>query len=224
MNKRNQAIETLKEARDLIAGQLTEQILECREEILDDAAGDSFMGEIEQIYEKFGNRLSHLSSLISSLPAVIPGLAEQSTDARPAAPEAKPESNEETLAGELANEFEIDESEPAVDSASGAEQSEPVTFETFITQLRSADIEGAGTTLGVLLGVGTDRGVRCASQFAEKLVADPTVMLKAMNLRTELQANHTNASMMLLFECFGLRGLESITAIETLRASLASSA
>ena len=90
MNQRNQAIETLKQARDSLAEQLTERILECREEILDDAAGDSFMGEIEQIYEKFGNRLSHLSSLISSLPAVIPGLAEQSTDARPAAPEAKP--------------------------------------------------------------------------------------------------------------------------------------
>ena len=85
MNKRNQAIETLKAARDSLAEQLTERILECREEILDDAAGDSFMGEIEQIYEKFGNRLGHLNSLISSLPAVVPGLPDKSVDVRPAA-------------------------------------------------------------------------------------------------------------------------------------------
>ena len=100
MNQRNQAIETLKAARDLLAEQLTERILECREEILDDASGDSFLGEIEQIYEKFGNRLGHLNSLISSLPAVVPGLPEKSTDARPA---ALPAAESKSAASEVAS-------------------------------------------------------------------------------------------------------------------------
>ncbi|MCH8922180.1 MAG: hypothetical protein IIA67_03395 [Planctomycetes bacterium] len=224
MNQRNQAIETLKAARDSLAEQLTERILECREEILDDARGDSFMGEIEQIYEKFGNRLSHLNSLISSLPAVVPGLPEKSSDARPAAlpaPESKAEKSDETSSDEWGAELETDEAEPAADNATGEEPIERVTFETFVGQLRAADMQGAGETLGVLLGVGTDRGVICATDFAEKFVADPTVMLKAMNLRTELQAGNHNASLMLLWECFGLRGLESIGAMQTLKASLA---
>ena len=223
MNQRNQAIETLKQARDSLAEQLTERILECREEILDDAAGDSFLGEIEQIYEKFGNRLGHLNSLISSLPAVVPGLPDKSTDARPAAlpaPESKAAESEEASIDDLVAELETDEAELEAGYAA-EEQIERVTFETFMAQLRSADMQGAGTTLGVLLGVGTDRGVLCANAFAEKFVADPTVMLKAMNLRTELQAGNTNASLMLLWECFGLRGLESIGAMATLKASLA---
>ena len=227
MNQRNQAIETLKAARNSLAEQLTERILECREEILDDATGESFLGEIEQIYEKFGSRLNHLNSLLSSLPPVVPGLPEKSTDARPAAlpaPESKAAVGEEKGTDDLADETLINGLEQAAPYAAGEEQNERVTFETFVGQLRSADMQGAGATLGVLFGVDAQRGVRCATDFAEKFVADPTVMLKAMNLRTELQAGNTNASLMLLWECFGLRGLESIGAIQTLKASLAGAA
>lgn len=224
MNQRNQAIETLKAARDALAEQLTERVLECREEILDDASGDSFMGEIEQIYEKFGNRLSHLNSLISSLPAVVPGLPDKSTDAQPAALPAvdskSGESNEASI-DELVDDLENDEPKPATGYAVAEEQSKPVTFETFVSYLRASDMQGAGETLGVLLGVGTARGILCANVFAEKFLEDPTTMLKAMNLRTELHANNINASLMLLSECFGLQGLESIGAMQTLKASLA---
>lgn len=224
MSERNQAIEILKAARDSLAEQLTERVLECREEILDDAAGDSFMGEIEQIYEKFGNRLNHLNSMISSLPPVVPGLTDRSP-AKPAAalpaPESQAADDIEPTADASADRSEQSDLEEAAGNVESHEQIEPVTFETFVGNLRAADMQAAGETLGVLLGVGTDRGMLCAAAFAEKILADPTVMLKAMNLRTELQAGNHNASLMLLWECFGLRGLESIGAMQTLKASLA---
>src|SRR4051812_25367492 len=68
MNERAQALEVLRKARDLLAQRLTERILDAEEELLDDARGDSYLGDIETIYDQFGTKLTHLNQLINNLP------------------------------------------------------------------------------------------------------------------------------------------------------------
>jgi hypothetical protein len=94
------------------------------------------------------------------------------------------------------------------------------SFQTFAVQIQSGDIESAGQTLAVLFGVDTPRGIQCAAVFAERLENEPGFLAKAMQLRKELEKDGINAAIMLLYECFGLTGLECIGVLQTLRANL----
>src|SRR5689334_17980060 len=68
MSERERAIEVLRQARDLLARRLSEKILESEEELLDDARGDSYLSQIETIFDQFGTKLTHLNQLINNLP------------------------------------------------------------------------------------------------------------------------------------------------------------
>src|SRR5947209_7894307 len=65
MNDRARASEVLRNARNILAERLTELVLEQREELLDDARGDSYMNEIESLYEQIGVKLSHVGQMLS---------------------------------------------------------------------------------------------------------------------------------------------------------------
>src|SRR5688500_11860951 len=69
MNDRARALEILKEAKAILAERLTEMVSEQAEEILADARGDSYMNEIESVYEQVGLKLTHVSQMLSNLPA-----------------------------------------------------------------------------------------------------------------------------------------------------------
>src|SRR2546430_1975913 len=69
MSNRVRASEVLREARAILAGRLTEMILEQRDELIDDARGNSYMNEIESLYEQVGMKLSHVSQMLSNLAA-----------------------------------------------------------------------------------------------------------------------------------------------------------
>src|SRR5262245_11333893 len=69
MNDRVRASEILRKARAILAERMMEKILEQREELLDDARGDSYMNEIESLYEQVGMKLSHVSQMLANLPA-----------------------------------------------------------------------------------------------------------------------------------------------------------
>ena len=49
MSERGKALDVLRQARDLLAQRLTERVLEVEEGLLDDARGDSYLGDIESI-------------------------------------------------------------------------------------------------------------------------------------------------------------------------------
>src|SRR3954447_22513114 len=70
MNETARALDILKEAKETLANRLTEKVLEQQDEILADARGDSYMNEIESLYEQVGLKLSHVNSMLSNLPAL----------------------------------------------------------------------------------------------------------------------------------------------------------
>ena len=207
MNERNQAIDILKRARDLLAERLTEQVLASRDEILEDAMGMSYESEINAIYDQMGARLNHLSAMIGSLPPE---------------PEATEDKTNQTKAN---NEEPGPKALPAPKPIAGyLAPREPISFRTFAYQVNSGDVKGAGTSLSILFGLEPQRGQRCAETFFQKLKKDPNVMLKAQQLRQELTNGNFNASLVLLWECFGLQGVESIGVIQALRLHLEASA
>src|SRR5581483_5060539 len=81
MNDRQRATDILKNARNILAERLTELVLEQRDELLDDARGDSYMNEIESLYEQIGVKLSHVGQMLSNLPADEPAAAQTHTAA-----------------------------------------------------------------------------------------------------------------------------------------------
>lgn len=68
MSDRNHAISILTQARDALLRRMTEQIVENSDQLLADAAGESFLSEIEELYDRMGTKLSHLNQMISSIP------------------------------------------------------------------------------------------------------------------------------------------------------------
>jgi hypothetical protein len=68
MNDRSLAIGILHSAREQLGRRLTERIIEAREEIEADACGQSYLSEIEAIYDQLGSRLAHVSAMLANLP------------------------------------------------------------------------------------------------------------------------------------------------------------
>jgi hypothetical protein len=186
MNDNAQAKEILTQARDHLVERIVNRIVEAREEILDDAMGESYMGEIEVIYEQLGGRLNHVNAMLANMPAA------EKAESRPA--------------GETTKNLESPENEK-----------QAASFETFVREIRRGDIEAAGAALAELFEVDAARGQRCATVFADRLRQEPEFMVKAMTLRGHLASGSHNASLMLLWECFGLQGLEAIQVMELLQ-------
>ena len=67
--ERTRALDVLQQAREILAQRLTERVLDTAEDILNDARGDSYMNDIDMLYDQVGMRLAHINQMISNLPA-----------------------------------------------------------------------------------------------------------------------------------------------------------
>jgi len=224
MNDRGEALDVLRQARDLLAERLTERILETEEGLLDDARGDSYLGDIESIYEQFGTKLMHLNQLINNLP--------QETEAAP-----HPASG--FTAGDYSGSQAVDPSAadevitshpaaitgpliiaPPALPAPRTEEEHGITtpsFAVFAAQIRGDDLRDAARTLSILMDISEARGMQCVRVFHRRWEDDETFILKAMQLRGEVISSSYNSALMLLAECFGLVGIEAIGVLQTLR-------
>lgn len=226
MNDRARALAILREARDLVAQRLTERILESSEAILDDARGDSYMGEIDSLYEQLGMRMVHLSQLLSHLPAeaeyaVTPEPAAQEeaftvTTETPASAEAFVADTMPALIGPV---YISTPALPAPLTRSSDEADSPnvVTFQTFVAQIYAGELAAAGKSLGILFGMSEARGQRCATHFADRMREDPQFLRKATQLRAQLQAGGEHGALVVLHQCFGLAGLDAVSVLNYLR-------
>ena len=216
MNDRVRALAILKQAREILLQRLTERVLENEDEILDDARGESYMGEIDSLYEQIGTPLVHLNQLLSAVPADDDDAqGVHDTHAAHAAahsyaeivPPAWPEV-------------------PALPAPRGSATSEAATdepaisFQTFAAQMQVDDLAGAGESLAFLFDLPPERAQRCADHFYRQMHEDAEFLRKAMQLRRELASGGYNGALMLLFQCFGLSGIESIGVYQVLKARL----
>ena len=236
MNDRNRALKILKEAKETLTSRLTEKVLEQQEEILADARGDSYMNEIESLYEQVGLKLSHVNSMLSNLPVEPPATQVESAGAQHSAddtftvatdpsPSADAVVSDTTLA--LAGPVFLHT--PALPAPKVAASKQltasppaavPVSFQLFAAQIQAADLKGAGKTLGVLFDLKPRRALACATLFDERRRSDKDFLRKASQLRNELHAGSYHAALVLLVECFGLTSDEAADVLASLRRRL----
>lgn len=232
MNDRTRAYEILRKAKEILAQRLTERVVDSAEEILNDASGDSFMGDIETIYDQIGMRLMHVSQMLTHLPtdpeahSVDTGVntahADETftvmTEPTPSA-DAFTADTTHTLAGPA---YVATPALPAprtsdVETDWPHDETGPASFTLFIARVRGNDLCGAGETLSQLLELDEQRGLQGSIHFAERLERDPSFPHKALQLRTQLLTGSSHSVLTLLFECFGLTGLDSLHALQALR-------
>ncbi len=198
MSDRVRAIAILKEARRILADRLTARILDAGDEIINDAEGGSYTSELETVFDEIGTRLVHVNGLLSNLPLE--------------------ESPQPAVTAE-ANPLPSQSADGDDDSKEGQAR-EPASFQLFVQQVTDHELEAAGRSLAELFDVDVQRACRCAEKFHSQLTSQPDFLEKAMKLRTVLQTGGVNDSLMLLWECFGLQGTESIGVLQTLKIRL----
>ncbi|QDU30481.1 hypothetical protein ETAA8_56210 [Anatilimnocola aggregata] len=224
---RNRAIAILTEAREILAERLTERVLDSAEEILSDARGESYMNDIDAVYEQVGVKLSHITQMLANMPAeeVQPAtnqfrtddvgpqdysvVAEEGTSHDLVATTPRP-----ALVGPM---YVSAPALPAPKIETSHSPTDEPSFQHFVLQVQAGDVRAAGRTLAVLFALPESRALMCAATFAERWRRDPDFITRAMQLRTEVTSGSYNGSLVLLFECFGLTGIESIGVLQTLQ-------
>ena len=191
MNDRDKAIKILTQARDRLTEQLNERVLESADEIISDAEGETFLSEIEELFDKVGIKLQHVNLMLGQLPKI----------AEPEPPTKAP------AAPEYAAQVTVN-STVAVPTES---------FQDFGLHIQAGDVQAAGRSLSVLFNIDSAKGLWCAEFFMVAVTRDTSIMTKAMLLRKELIAGNNNNSLMLLYECFGLQPYEAIGIVATLK-------
>jgi len=229
MNERAQAISVLQQARDILAERLTERILESREAILEDALGLSYASEIDAVQEQVGLRLNNVQMLLNNLPPIEDAPVPTNEDIVSAPqPPALGYEPEQVSAAESASDVSADGTVYYAEASGVTTLAAPpalpappaITFQSFAERVMANDLDGAGIVLAGLLDVSHNRGRECARRFQEQLAERPQFLQKAMTLRSELAAGSVNGALLLLWECFGLQGLESIAALQSLKTRL----
>jgi hypothetical protein len=228
MNDRVRASEVLREARAILAQRLTEKIVEQREELLDDARGDSYMNEIESLYEQVGMKLSHVSQMLANLPAEEP-----QTQTHTVAAQHAPE-NTFTVATEVAPNADavVQDTTPALvgplfvatPALPAPKTSHPIknrvtnsALQAFAAQIQAGDLLAAGRTLAVLFEVEEPRAIACAATFAQRVRSEAAFFRKVMELRSELHSSNPQRALLLLLDCFGLSRGESAEILRNLQ-------
>lgn len=226
MNDRQRAHDILHEAKQALAQRMTEMVLESGDDILADARGDSYMNEIESLYEQVGMKLAHVSQMLSNLPVeTVPPVAERTE------PQGAPLGDTFTLATEPATSADAVVSDtmpalmgpifvatpalPAPKSEAWPEQGRG-SMQHFAQRIQAGDMAGAGSALSSMFGLAKPRAVACARTFARRLKSDPGFLRKAMLLRYELDAGSQSGALALLVDCLGLTGVEALAVVNSM--------
>lgn len=215
MNERQRAIEILREAKNVLAERLTEHILDQGVELLADASGDSYMNEIESLYEQIGLKLSHVSQMLSNLPTDQADAHTQTAAAQHAADdtftvatEAAPSSDavvEETIPALAGPHFVATPALPAPKTSLPTwDRATTSALQAFAAQIQAGDLLAAGRTLATLFELEEARAIGCAATFAQRTQHEAAFFRKLMELRGELFSASSQRAHLLLFDCFGL--------------------
>lgn len=217
----DRAVQILTEVREILTGRLMDRVLELGGDLLDDARGDSFSGEIETLYEHIGAKLNQVNTMLAGLPprAESPSVNSGATSPGPA-PHAdfsknatRPRSSftETSITVQPLN----DEAPETYVPSSG--KTDTNSYPLFVQDIIRRDIAAAGRKLATILSTAQTRGELAALRFREQLDQDPGFLSKIQALRKALNTGAANQSLLLLWDCFGLRGEESLPAMKAMQ-------
>jgi hypothetical protein len=227
MNDRGRAIAILREAREILAQRLQERLLETSEEILADARGESYMNDIDGLYEQIGMRLSHVSQMLSNLPVETEQPFSADVQANHSSDDlftvaTDPRHNADAIVTDTmpAIAGPVYVATPALPAPRTEALEPPISFQTFAAQIEANDLLSAGQTLADLFELDEPRAIACTVTFAEHLRTEPGFLRKVTHLRHELHDGRKHAALLLLLECFGMTGAEAIAVLHSIRRRL----
>jgi len=204
MNDRVRAMTLLQEAREILAQRLTERVLELGNDLLDDARGESFAGEIDGLYEQIGLRLSQVNSLLAGFPTTSV-LAAPTGHGPYSTVEVSAASN--GLMGFLPQ-AESDTTHPHATHEAAA-SNELTMLRMIVDSLISGDVETAGGFLSWWFETPLEHGRQCAAAFRERWTNEPDFPKKAKQLRQELAGGSWSQAVSLWHDCFGIPAADS---------------
>ena len=230
MTNRARAAEILREARAILSERLTEKVLEQGEDLLADARGDSYMNEIESLYEQVGHKLSHVSQMLSNLPAEEPtpqahtAAAQHSPDNTFTVEVGPPPTSElfvqDTIPALLGPHFVATPALPAPKPQTinpAKERAINSGLQAFAALIQAGDLLAAGRALAALFELEEPRAIACAATFAQRVRHESAFFRKVMELRQELHNSNPQRALLLLFDCFGLARGEAAEVLRNLQ-------
>ncbi len=234
MSQPQHAHRILSQAREILMQRLAERVIDNQEEILDDARGNSYLGEIEALYEQMGMKLSHLNQILSALPGdfEISGSASEGSEPYRTDPlEVSREYDATGVDSPMPPPYGASSSAPQllalpapIDESPlrGAIQIEipPASMEEFVAAALQQNESTSAILLGRILDCGHDQASVCSRVFIERFRegGDAATIVGTMHQRIVLGGY--NDGLMLLWDYFGLSGFHAIAALQTLRLHL----
>jgi hypothetical protein len=220
MNERSLAISILQRARDALAGRLSQRIVESQREIEEDAAGGSYLSEIEAIYDQIGARLAHLNAMLTNLPPEDPLPA---TDL-PRGDATASEIVYADLAAGHALPLDLEAAPPSPlglpAPATGKQPpGEPLVemFANIVIHSQSGDWSSATRLISELFDVKPSQARRGALAFARQMDQFPELALRIEQLGAALAETNDYAAATLLADCFEFQAIDALALVRALK-------
>ncbi|HTM53839.1 MAG TPA: hypothetical protein VL175_07395 [Pirellulales bacterium] len=216
MNQRSFAISILQKARDALSQRLTERVVESEHDIQSDAEGESYLSEIETIYDQIGGRLAHLNAMLSNLPPEEPAVAPEVTAS-------------EIVYADLAAAYPTgldlgtSASVPLLGlPAPAASEEAPAkllvdSFRAIVAHVRTGDLATASRLIADVFDIRPSQARRGAAAFARQLVEFPDLACRIEELGFSIDGTNEYAAATLLGECFEFQAIEALTLVRALK-------
>ena len=215
MNQRSLAISILERAREQLGQRLAERIVESQHEIQADAEGNSYLSEIETIYDELGARLAHVNAMLVNMPPT-------------SSPSPADITASEIIYADLAtsNPIRVDlegNTLLALPAPSGFDRSShgstpAARLEEITSRAERGELEDAGRMISDLLDLKPSQAARAAAVLASRLRDQPSLGRRAVEAITLVDAIDENSAAELLAEMFELPSEESRSIVQSLRA------
>jgi len=220
MNERSLAISILQRARDALAQRLSQRVVESQHEIEEDAAGGSYLSEIETIYDQIGARLAHLNAMLTNLPPEEPRPMADSTAGDTTASEIV----YADLAAAYSLPVDLESAPPAplglpAPSSSEQPQAEPLVemFANIVIHTQAGDWSNAARLIAELFDIKPSQANRGARAFARQMDEFPELALHIEQLGSALADTNDYAAATLLADCFEFQAIDALALVRALK-------
>jgi hypothetical protein len=216
MNDQSQALSILQKARDALTARLTQRIIDAQQEIVEDAEGNSYLSEIETIYEQLGGRLAHLNAMLSNLPPAPPQHSSET---------AASEVIYADLASSPSSTLDVDATGPLTLLALPAPATydetrvEPIIelFAGIVLYIKSGDLTSGARLISELFDVKPSLARRGAQAFGRQLERFPDLARRFEQFGASIDATNEYAAATLLGECFEFQPIDALLLVRSLK-------